>query len=58
VPEEIKVCYRAAIKALAAGHTPAEDGRIAEAEGARFAALQAELVPSEPASKPAARVYP
>ena len=58
VREENKVHFRACLKALEQGHSPEEAAAIARAKVARFAALQAELGPSEPASKPAARVYP
>lgn len=58
MPEGDKVWVRAALKALVQGRAPAEAVDIADGELARFAALGAELGLPEPASKPAARVYP
>src|ERR1700674_73778 len=58
MPEGDKVAVRAAIKALAEGHAPAEAARIAEAEAARFAALIEKFGLSEPASTTTAREYP
>jgi hypothetical protein len=43
VSEESKIHFRAAIKALVGGHTPAEAMRIAAAEVARVAALRAQI---------------
>ena len=49
VSEESKIEFRAAIKALVDGHTPAEALRIAAAEVARVAALRGERGLSGPA---------